>query len=257
MAAAGLPFQFFDAIEGSTPDLPLSRWRFRIVSRRVPVAGELGCYASHRAVWRHCVAIGEPVVVLEDDFRLADDFATALPVIEQLTREYGLIRFESLHRPRRRLSLRPREALHRIGQRGRLTLYYVADVPTSMIGYAIAPAAAAALVDASTPLAAPVDRFLQRVWAHRVPVFGVEPPLVGPSNAARDSTIGLRTRSRNPLWLTLRTADSLWGQFRRRRFNREQLVRLQAGAVGRAAAPAPVGTDAPCDGAADVPLQQP
>ena len=86
MAAAGLRFHFFDAVEaGSEPErhfvatnVPL----YEINARRPPLPSEIACYASHRAVWRRCVELGAPIVVLEDDFRLLPGFASALPRLE-------------------------------------------------------------------------------------------------------------------------------------------------------------------------------
>ncbi|MBN1237894.1 MAG: glycosyltransferase family 25 protein, partial [Gammaproteobacteria bacterium] len=248
LAAAGVPFRFLDAMDGdaATADrgLPIDRLRYRIVSRREPVPGEIGCYASHREAWRRCAELGEPVLVLEDDFSLSPRFKAALPTVEELTRKFGFVRLESLYRPPRRASLRPRVPVHRITERNGLTLHYVADVPTSMIGYAIAPFAAASLYAASAPLAAPVDRFVQRTWLHGVPVFGLEPTLIGPGPVAACSTIGARPRSRNPFVMALRVLDSVQGQVRRRRFNRLQLSRLRPGGVDAGAGRGAAGSEA-------------
>jgi GR25 family glycosyltransferase involved in LPS biosynthesis len=111
-------------------------------------------------------------------------------------------------------------------QDGDLTLYYLADPPTGMVGYAISPASAAKLVAASEALDAPVDRFMQRTWEHGVPLFGIEPPLVGIAPLASASTIGARTRTRNPAVVLLRVLVSAHAKIRRWRFNFGWLRRL-------------------------------
>ena len=175
--------------------------------------------------------------MLEDDFELAPNFAAALDTVEELTRRYGFVRLESLYRPPRRRSLRPKVPVHRVCERGGLTLYYVADVPTSLVAYAVSPRAAAALFHASGSIRAPVDRFVQRVWQHGVPVFGIEPPLAAAGIHAASSTIGERTRSRNPLLLALRGLDSLIGGVRRRRFNRLHVASLTGSGLPAAVRP--------------------
>ena len=223
MAAAGLRFQFFDAVEpGSEPERDFAATNlllYRINTRRSPLPGEIACYASHRAVWRRCVELGTPIVVLEDDFRLLAGFAAALPRLEALTRECGFVRIQSLQRGRRRLIPKV------VRNEGEFALHYLAEVPLCMLAYSIDPSAAAALLESSAYLTAPVDKFMQRTWEHGVPLFGLAPQLV--DAAAFDSTIGDRSRrSWNPLLLTLRAFDKVHGRIRLRAFNATQLRRL-------------------------------
>jgi len=230
MAAAGVRFRFFDAIEGAFGLEHFVAYRPRLYwinARRAPMPGEIGCYASHLALWRRCVELGEPILVLEDDFHLVSGFAGRLHRVEALTREFGFLRLQSIERQRRRFSLRPRRPVHKVRERDELSVYYLSAVPLCMLAYAISPSAAAALVEASGQLSAPVDKFMQHTWEHGVPLFGIAPPLVSPAAVGADSTIGVRPpRTRDLLLLILRMLYKIGGRIRRSRFNGTQLRRL-------------------------------
>jgi glycosyl transferase family 25 len=233
MAAAGVGFRFFDGVEGgSDPGTHFDAYSaplYRINTRREPMSGEIGCYASHLALWRHCIALGEPVLVLEDDFQLLPGFAANLRQIEAATRDHGFLRLETFDRPRRRFSLRPPRRAQKVREYGAFSMHYLSSVPLCMLAYAISPSAAAALVEASATLRAPVDKFMQRTWEHRVPLFGISPPLVCTAALAGDSTIGVRPpKSRRPLLMILRLLDRIGGRIRRHRFNVDHLRRLRA-----------------------------
>ena len=218
MAAAGLRFRFFDAVEAdSEPErnfvatnLPL----YKINARRPPLPGEIACYASHRAVWRRCVEHGAPIVVLEDDFRLLPGFASALPRLEALTREFGFVRIQSLQRGRRRFIPKV------VRNDSELALHYLADVPLCMLAYSIDPSAAAALIESSAYLTAPVDKFMQRTWEHGVPLFGIAPQLVDTATyrtSPRSATD--HTRAGTPYCWRFELLDKARGRIRRRAFN--------------------------------------
>jgi glycosyl transferase family 25 len=230
MAAADVRFRFFDAIEGvSGPEhfVAYSSRLYWINARRAPMPGEIGCYASHLALWRHCVELGEPILVLEDDFHLSPGFAGRLHRLDALTREFGFLRLQSIHRRRQRFSLRPRRPVHKVREDAELSVYYLSAVPLCMLAYAISPSAAAALVEASGRLSAPVDKFIQRTWEHGVPLFGIAPALVSPAAVGADSTIGARPpRTRDLLLLIPRMLYKIGGRIRRNRFNGTQLRRL-------------------------------
>ena len=59
---------------------------YLISTRRLPSAAEIGCYASHLMLWRRCVEMDQPIVILEDDFNLQPNFVQAHEVAEKIHR---------------------------------------------------------------------------------------------------------------------------------------------------------------------------
>lgn len=227
----GLTFEFFDAVDGSVPFRAgfgkLDRIAFRLNTQRDPLPGEIGCFASHRAVWNRCIELDSPVLVLEDDFELLPRFSAALPTVTELIHKHGFIRLERIDR-RRALGKRGRPIAYELERRSGFRLVYLSDVPTCMTAYAISPEAARQLIAASATLGAPVDKFMQRTWAHRTPVFALLPAIVRASPHSRSSTIGDRRplKSHAPHLLLARAVYKGIGELRRIGFDRLQLRRL-------------------------------
>jgi len=231
LAELGLEFEFFDAVSGSTDFSAYfsgyDKRLFRLNARRDPLANEVGCYASHRSVWKKCVELQEPVIVFEDDFLLLENFPDALRETQSLIDDFGFIRLQSLQRGSRRLIGSGRTSVRPVGRAGRFELNYLADVPLCTVAYAISPPAAAALVKSSAVLTAPVDKFMQWTWKHQVPVYGLSPAAVDAAPVSNESTIGARQRkSWNPGLLLPRLVFKIYARIRRLSFNRSQLKRL-------------------------------
>lgn len=229
---AGVDFRFFDAAEGAdslqTCFSGIDRRLYRLNTLRDPLAAEIGCYASHLALWKKCIELQEPILVLEDDFHLEQGFAGALPIIHELAGNYGFIRLERFHRWRKRPKNHLRPATHPLLSRDEAQLHYVSDVPLCATAYALNPTSARLLTDASETLIAPVDKFLQKTWLHGVPIFALSPTLVTVSGLATASTIGTRQRkSRNPALLLSRAFYKLSGELKRSQFDRKQLQRFR------------------------------
>lgn len=226
---AGLDFEFFDAVRGSD-DLSghfaaTSNWQYRLNTRRDPLPNEVGCYASHLGMWKKCAELGEPLVIMEDDFVITDKFHEAVAIACDLIDRYGFIRFEAFKRDPR--LARASQGAHRVLDSGGFELYYLADPPLCLTAYAVNPVAAGKLAEASRELIGPVDKFMQRTWHHEVPLFALSPPTVGVSVQADVTTIGDRsTKSHNPLLLLSRLIYKSAGQLRRNRFNARQFDAL-------------------------------
>jgi glycosyl transferase family 25 len=224
-------FEFFDAIEGATLAQPLRNVEsrlYRLNTRRDALPAEIGCYTSHLAVWKICVALNRPVVVLEDDFQLEAGFAQALSEVETVIHAFGFIRLQAFtrKRPIRRWFRRGAYSALSLGS---YQLHYLSDVPLCMLAYAINPKTAGALVEASATLIAPVDKFLQRTWEHGTPIFALTPAVVTPSIYAGESYIGDRSaKSRDPRLLFDRLLYKAAGELRRIEFDNRQLQRLPA-----------------------------
>lgn len=227
--AAGLDFEFLDAIERVADAFRhfdgFDRRLYELNTGRVPLPGEIGCYASHKMLWNRCAELDEPIVILEDDFLLADDFAAALRNVDSLIHAFGFIRLQSCGSDRRRLGRGPRST--RVSSGRSCALRYLNNVPLCCLAYAISPSAAAALASNSGVLGSPVDKYMQKTWQHSTPIFALEKPIVSASELAVDSTIGVRQdKCRNFGLLVRRLAYKSFGAYRRMLFNRAQINRL-------------------------------
>lgn len=225
----GLEFEFFDAVRGSD-DLSkhftsTSVWQYRLNTRRDPLPNEVGCYASHLSMWKNCIALNEPIVIMEDDFVAQETFPDAVETAGKLIDRCGFIRFERFRRDPR-LS-RSKQGAHSVLTSGQFELFYLSDPPLCLTAYAVNPPAASALVAASQTLIGPVDKFMQRTWHHGAPMFALSPPSITVSEHADTSTIGSRRKkSKNPALLLGRLLYKGAGQMRRNRFNTQQLEAL-------------------------------
>ena len=214
MAAAGLAFRFSEAVstveEAETLAGQCDGERFLLNTGRWPVPAELGCYASHLALWRECAEAGRPILVMEDDFRLRPVFTKAVDTVSRLVRDAGFVRLQAESRAVRR----PVRAV------GPFTLVHYRKMTQGAMCYAIGPRVAEAFLRASRGVAAPVDVFIKRYWDHGQRLFGLLPYAVETADVAWPSQIGDRRKAgkgiRRRLRRSLHMAD---GWFRRHHFN--------------------------------------
>lgn len=98
----GIEFEFLDAVNGCDGAAnyfnSINKWLFRLNTLRDPLPGEIGCYASHLALWRTCVAMNQAIVILEDDFQLEPDFTATIREIRNLINTVGFIRLQSIEK---------------------------------------------------------------------------------------------------------------------------------------------------------------
>ena len=173
----GLAFEFFDACTGADGYQPFfdgyNAATYQIHSRRDALPGEIGCYASHLSLWQRCAQTGKPIVIIEDDAILTEQLPAALQATEKIITTCGFIRLEA----NKQSSRRPRRYMP-IGKVDEFEVSYIARVALCMTGYVVSPAAAEQLAKHSKVLLAPVDRYLQRPWSHRQPLYLLSPPVV-------------------------------------------------------------------------------
>lgn len=199
LAAAGVAFEFFEAITGDDARR-LRAFRdydadeFRLNTGRTMAPGEIGCFASHRALWDLCCRINEPVLVMEDDFDLLDGFDEAVSIAGDLTTEFGFLRLQTDLRARR----------YPILARGEFEVSRFTKAPHSTMCYAISPAAAAVFLQATRVMDAPVDVFIKKFWEHGQALHALTPYTVAPSVLSVASTISGRTKEATPFGLSLR-----------------------------------------------------
>lgn len=215
---AGIPFEFFYGVDGRTDENPVEEIydrNRRLRLKGAPLSpGQLGCYASHFKIWKRCVEMQQPVIVLEDDVTFDESlFSAFLDDIPSLPHEAGCIRlFENKTRN------------HKAYQHfkfGDFRLLRYTKGPMSTMGYYLTPQAAQKFIRSAAPLFLSVDIYMDRYWANDVLCCGVEPGFVF-HDYEFESMIGYeKDVSRRPLTVTiLREIFTLTERVRRYLYNR-------------------------------------
>jgi glycosyl transferase family 25 len=193
MEAAGVEFEFFAALNG---EQAVTDWfdgynerEFLISTGRRSSEGEKGCYASHLALWKRCVELGEPVMIMEDDVKLAPNFSAAVEATASLIGEHGSIRLQDA----------PRRAETKVKDVGDFTLYRYRRMPHGTMCYALTPAVAKALISHSAVINEPVDVLTKKFWQHKQVMYALLPYTVGISDIGDDSTVQERQRESKSL----------------------------------------------------------
>lgn len=170
------PAQIWSACDGAVPgalDGMVSEQT--LFTPKFPFAmanGEIACFESHRAIWRHIVAHDLPAaMIFEDDVRIdAAVFAKAAAMAEQYIAQHGYIQFQT--RPI------PPDAVE-IARDGDVQLMRPVVVPLRASAQMISRDAAQALLAASQKIDRPVDVLVQMFWE-----TGVRPVAVTPSGVS-------------------------------------------------------------------------
>ena len=170
LAAKGLEFRYFDAIDGRAGEHPLfAKHDRRLAEIRYGfqlAPGELGCFASHYLLWEICAREQRPLLIMEDDIELADGFGDSLELASRKIQDYGLLRLSS-HKKRDFVVREETGSGHKIIQ-------FVQN-PSGTSCYAIAPWAAERFLEHARVWFEPVDCLLDRYWDHGVGCCAIYP----------------------------------------------------------------------------------
>ncbi|MBT8084786.1 MAG: glycosyltransferase family 25 protein [Woeseia sp.] len=195
LASQDVPFSFYDAInlnnERNHYFHHCDEQRFLLNTGRTPTAGELGCFASHLMLWRTCRLLDVPILVLEDDADIADDFGRTLPFVERYIKRFGFIRLQDNDKGGERNVIRQQQR----------HINFCTRYPHGSLGYAISPEVAHAFIEHSEIFRAPVDVFIKRYWEHGQALFSIAPALASTSELSRHSTIVERQHATRSLTL--------------------------------------------------------
>jgi len=217
----GVDFSFFDAI-GPESALEyfdgIDSWLCLMEMDRQPTPGEIGCYASHKALWQKCVALGEPVLIAEDDISLTSNFGSSLQIVIREIDNYGFLRLEELEEGWHWWDCgRP----HTVANIGESKIQYQTTPSLRTSAYAITPSAAGRLLQASDKMTCAVDHFFRRNWSHRQPLFFLTPPLASLSEHSEVETITGRETVKRP-YIVRRTRKiyKYYARWRQNKFNK-------------------------------------
>ena len=166
LEAVTVPWEFFDACTELPSDLPYDQASARWMRGRELTPGELGCFASHHALWRWLLRSDyNALCVLEDDIVFDWHFLNQLP---KLAADLPGIEYLRLYAkvPRRCIDLGS------IANR-RLVRYELPVAGTQ--GYVITKDGAAKLLRSAPVVVRPVDDEMDRFWANGLPLYCIFP----------------------------------------------------------------------------------
>lgn len=159
---ASVPWTFFDACTGLVPGLTYNEAAARVIRGRPLTPGEIGCYASHYALWLKLLADdADQYVVLEDDTIIDWKFLERVAQVDFGRSGIDYLRLYCL-RPGSFVVCKYRylEARH---------LIQLIDPAYGTQGYVISRAGAQRLVPRCNQIVRPIDSQLDRYWEHGLP----------------------------------------------------------------------------------------
>lgn len=175
----GIDWAFFEACTSPPEALPYDPSRARKAHGRELTPGELGCFASHVALWRlHLDQFADrTMVVLEDDLLLDPVFFGNLAAADAAFAQYDYLRLYAKVPAGMRL------------EAGFLNRH-IARFSGRAYGtqaYMISPTGSRRFLASITSVVRPIDDEMDRYWAHRLPTRSVFPaPVI---EVQRGSTI--------------------------------------------------------------------
>jgi glycosyl transferase, family 25 len=167
MELLGADWQFFDAHRTPPEGLPYRAQAARRMRGRELTPGELGCFASHVAVWRSLLATPglDGLCVFEDDLLIDPSFFGRMA---EFVRDcpLGYVRFYG------KLPVPTTRICDTIGRRQ--IVYFERPVYGTQAYWITRPMAERFLASI-TEVTRPIDDEMDRCWAHGVPSAGVFP----------------------------------------------------------------------------------
>ena len=188
----GIKHEFFDAVDARVagPEA-LSRYDREGAIRRfgLPLTpGEVGCFASHHALWERCAASGRPIAVMEDDVALSERFRQAMRLADELIMEHRFIRLAGQKERKSR-------GLQRLASG--FSLVRFSRGPSGTQCYCVSPEGARVLLAGAERWVEPVDTYIDSYWRHGLTPKGIIPFEAHELDREQvASTIGDRTKHR-------------------------------------------------------------
>jgi glycosyl transferase family 25 len=178
--------RFFDAIEPAGPLEEIENYDMarRCQTYGVPLTrGEVGCFLSHRQVWRELVESGdEACCIMEDDIVLRDGIGAAVNELFATRSLWDMVRLMGLVRSRPKI---PTAVLA-----SGLKLMWMKRHPDGTQCYLITRQAAARMLEYTDRFFNAVDNAIDRHWDHQLRLYITSPEFV--ELADTESMIGDR-----------------------------------------------------------------
>ncbi len=216
-------YSFLDAVNGKQqPDHPLFAHYDPVARARVKGRGrdlkpsQLGCFASHYLLWQECAESGQPLIVVEDDAILKDNFPEMLAHSEALLQAWPFIWLHEYDRA-------GPDPVMQVGQIGPFALNRKLKKHSCSVAYLLSPTGAAALLKHSETWIYPLDDTMFRFYEHGVENIVLQPACVAQDHESPSDITGSGDEA--PLSVadivrreTYKTRDEVWRLWHNLRF---------------------------------------
>ncbi len=167
----GIPFERFEAVDGRVNPHPLfSRYDDKLrerYRRKALSPAELGCYTSHYLLWKLCLDLNKPIVVMEDDVIVDSSLNEALNIADE--------QIESLQYLRLAGTILKNKPYKKVRKLGSFHLVDHIKGPSGALCYVISPSAAKKLIDHTGKWFIAVDDYMDHYWWHGVDCYSLMP----------------------------------------------------------------------------------
>lgn len=207
-----LSFELFSAVDGRTsPPHPLLKYYNDNLSQtyraKTLSAGQLGCYASHYLLWKKCVELNQPIIVIEDDALLFKEaFLNFLQNIRDIPETVECVRLFS--------NKRRKYDSYEVFEVKSISIHKFTKGHMSATGYFLTPSGAKKLLNNSNEWYMAVDIYMDRFWQNEVECYGTAVPCLT-NDPKFDSDIGYEKRT---------STRSLFKKFKREWFNLNETI---------------------------------
>ena len=182
----GLEVRFFNGIEVRDPsfDVSASEVASRIRRYGRPLSnGEIGCYLSHREVWKQLInSTDDAWCVMEDDIALCSGFDAAIRELLTHRQHWDFVRLMGLNR---------RDRIPYADLPSGMQLMWMDRQPVGLQGYVVTRAGAAELLRHTARIVHAIDTAVDRHWEHKLRMYVTEPEIV--RAVEMESTVGYRS----------------------------------------------------------------
>jgi glycosyl transferase family 25 len=157
---------------------------------------EIGCFLAHQKVWRECVELSHPMLVLESDMLPATErLVSVLDCLDSMLVGSDMIRLHGIFENNEIFSRLIQQVDHEFA-----LIQSIGD-PMGAGAYVVSPFGARKLLEMSKSFFQPVDVFLGSTWLHGLRYRTIKPY---PLKAAQiESEIGERRRPKQSVWTRL------------------------------------------------------
>ena len=167
-----IEFEFFDAVDGIKPNflnsdkvdnaLTYSRKGYQLKN------GEVACFSSHYELWKVCISLNQPIIILEDNVDISEDFPQLIEPLNRVIQQFDYVKLAATL-PAKFNPIKQIISRYSLGQYSKKTCGTTA--------YAVSPQAAKQFIQHADKFIEPVDDYMEKPWRHGLKTYSIAPSL--------------------------------------------------------------------------------